>query len=105
MIAAVSVARYVYAFRNYLSEFLQQCGTPRRAWSHCDKSPKNLRRCLVGYLPPVGKFGLKSGLRKSMPKGRFSAEDYNLQVILSPALRHCFFEVYVFVLFFDEVDG
>ena len=63
---------------------------------------KNLRRFLgrLGYLPPGGKFGLRSGLRKSLPKGHFSAEDYNLQIILSPALRRCFLEVYVFFFFF-----
>ena len=83
------------------------CESAFRAWSHCDKSRKNLLRFLgrLGYLPPGGKFGLKSGQRKSLPKGRFSAEDYNLQITLSPALRRCFFEVYVFVLFFDEVGG
>ena len=54
----------------------------------------------LGYLPPGGKFGLKSGLRKNLPKGSFSAEDYNLPIILSPALRRCFFEVCVFVFVF-----
>ena len=58
----------------------------------------------LGYLPPGGKFGLKSRLRKSLPKGRFP---HAQKIILSPALRvrRCFFEVYVYFIFFDEVDG
>ena len=61
----------------------------RLARSHCDKSRKDLRRFLgrLGYLPPGGKFELKCGLWKSLPKGCFSRTDFNYQIILPLALR------------------
>ena len=41
--AAVSVVRYVYTFRNFVSEFLQQSGTPPSpAWRHATLPLGNL---------------------------------------------------------------